>query len=189
MTVISRSEASISFGIDMGKAPVPSRRYAADACSVEFRNGELRFIFAQRSLDESEFESALVVRLNPMAAHQFINSMREIKQPSISQLAERVGEVVRPLETISNSKQMISVLANLASVAVAGFEACIDFYHASAFAMRSMDTSARNELELEPVVRVEIRTGLFLALLAALDEVSNLLPKGLETQEVRNGTA
>lgn len=189
MVVVTRSEDSVTFGLDMGSAPVPTRRYAADACSIDVRSGDVRFIFAQRGLTEEEFESALIVRLNPLAARQFIDSMSEVKQPTIAELAKKVGESLRPLEPIARARQMVSVLANLASVAVAGFEACIDFYHASAFAMRAVEVKGKNQLELEPVVRVELRTGLFLALLAALNGVAAQLPNGINTEEASNGTA
>jgi hypothetical protein len=189
MVAVARSEGSVMFGLDMGSAPVPTRRYAADACSIDIKSGDVRFIFAQRSLNDEEFESALVVRLNPLAARQFIDSLKGIQEPTIAQVASNVGESIRALEPITKARQMVSVLANLASVAIAGFESCVDFYHASAFAMRAIDVKGKNQLELEPVVRVELRTGLFLAVLEALEEIADQLPDREKSDGDTYGTA
>jgi hypothetical protein len=189
MVAVARSEGSVMFGLDMGSAPVPTRRYAADACSIDIKSGDVRFIFAQRSLNDEEFESALVVRLNPLAARQFIDSLKGIQEPTIAQVASNIGESIRALEPITKARQMVSVLANLASVAIAGFESCVDFYHASAFAMRAIDVKGKNQLELEPVVRVELRTGLFLAVLEALEEITDQLPNREKTDGDSYGTA
>lgn len=63
------------FGIDVSKAPIPQRRYAAELCSVTFDDFEVKFIFAQRCLVEDSLDSALVIRMNPHALGEFSQSL------------------------------------------------------------------------------------------------------------------
>jgi hypothetical protein len=157
----------VTFGVDIGAAPVPQRRYACELCTVKAQNGDVRLIFAQRSLGPDAFESALVVRMNPHAARQFLKSLDLINSPSIATIAEQMKIAKVPLTEITQRPhQMANVVANLASVAVSGYETCIDFVHASPFAMRAASTS--KELAVEPVVRVDIPTALFMSLIDGL---------------------
>lgn len=177
LAVLARTEGTVTLGLDMGSAPVPSKRYAADVCDATLCDGDLRLVFAQRSLESGVFESALVIKLNPMAAQQFIGSLAEMNGPTVQEIARRVGETVRPLERVAVAKQMVSVVANFVTVAVAGFEACLDFYHASAFAMRAVDAQTKSQLELEPVVRVDLRTGALMAVTDELGRLESQLPR------------
>jgi len=183
----SQSGDAVTFGLDMASAPVPQRRYAADVCSVDMRDGDVRFIFAQRGLREG-FDSALVVRLNPLAARQFLDTTKAMRGPSTEEIAAKVGATLRPMEAAQEAKQMVGVVANFIAVAVAGWEACLDFYHASAFAMRAVDTK-KNQLELEPVVRVDLNTGSFMGMVRGLDQLAEYLPESKYYGESDDGTA
>lgn len=163
----------VGFGLDLATAPVPSRRYAADVCFVELEDGAVKFVFGQRGL--SDFESALIVRMNPHAARQFLDSLREMNSPSIKELAAMVDAEMRPQRKIGEARQSVGVVANIAAVALTTWEGCIDFYHASAFAFRAFARKS-GHLEVEPVVRVDLSMGLFLGLVDALERLASQLP-------------
>lgn len=176
LSPVAQSDGSVTFGVDIGSAPVPSKRYAADACEVDLKDGNLRMIFAQRGIGDEPFESALVIKLNPLAARNLIESVGDMDNPTVAEIAEKIGEERRPLERVARARQMVSVVANFVTVAVAGFETCVDFYHASAFSIRAIDAKKKTHLGLEPVVRVDITTGLFMAIQDALEALAPQLP-------------
>lgn len=172
--VSSGTGETITMGLDIRHAPVPQRRYATDICSLEFDGSDVKIVFAQKCLFGDGIESALLVSINPSAAKQFVESLQTIKNPSVEEIMERVGIEPILLSKLSQApKQMVSVVANFGAVAVAGWESCIDFYHASPFAIRNIDET-KNQLDLESVVRVDIRTALFATL---TKELVSLLPR------------
>lgn len=168
---LGASADSRRFGIDMLEAPVPSRRYAADLCSVRSSHGEMRITFAQQGYDDTEVDSQIIIRMNGTAAANFTDSLAEmgVERDEFVEPALRVRK-----EDVSQSfpkpGQSANMVANICSVAMAGREACLDFYHASAFAIQKAETES--QLEVEPVVRVDIRASLFIAFARKAIEVS-----------------
>lgn len=161
MNILSdNSEGADEIGLDITKAPVPTRRYAADFCSVREDKGEMRIVFAQYGFDEDDIESALIIRMSSTAVKQFVNSL--------SGMGKDLSELINPLniseealsENVPRPNQIANMMANICSVAVAGQEACLDFYHISAFAIRKVEGGS-SEMEVEPVVRVDMRASLF----------------------------
>lgn len=76
-----------------------------------------------------------------------------------------------PLVTINTKPHhMANAIANICSVAVAGYETCLDFYHASAFAMRK--AQSQTALDVEPVVRVDMRTSLFVSFVVSVNDIA-----------------
>lgn len=164
---------TISFGLDISTAPVPQRRYACDVCSLEFDGRDVRFIFGQKSLGDGPLDSALVIRMSPIAGEQFYTSIEQMHSPGLVDIARITGIAAESLQPIKERPhQMANMVANFVGVAVSGFETCLDFYHASAFSMRN--AIDRNSLEIEPVVRVDIRTSLFMSV---VDELKSIVTR------------
>jgi hypothetical protein len=155
------------WGIDVSKAPVPQRRYAAEICDIVRNDLEVRIIFGQRSLFGDDLDTALVIRMTPKATVEFIESMHEMD------IASMKGELNLPVENLtpitSKPLQTANVVSNLVSVGVADHETCLDFYHASAFALGK--ATKQSHLEIEPVVRVDLRTSLFVPLVSRLSKI------------------
>lgn len=172
---LGSSEDVITVGLDISSAPVPQRRYAAELCEVRFEHNDLRLIFAQRTLDRGGLDSALIVRMNPIAGHQLLKSINDMQSPGLDGIAEAMGIRATPLEKITKQPgQMANVVANLVAIAVSGFETCMDFYHASAFAMRNVADS--DTLAVEPIVRVDIQTAIFVSMVKELGALESVMP-------------
>jgi hypothetical protein len=60
-------------------------------------------------------------------------------------------------------------------------EACLDFYQASPFAIGNVQKSHR--LALDPVVRVDLRSSLFLSMIAGLRNLGMEIPKMFERSD------
>lgn len=165
------NKESVSIGLDLSDAPVPQRRYAADICVVREKAGDLQFVFGQERLTDASLDSAIVIRMNPEAASRFFQSIEQMNQPTLGEIAFKMNITPVPLGTIPGEPaQMASMVANIGSLAIAGYESCIDFYHASPFSVR--DASSQGGLRVEPVVRVDIRTSQLLAIVERMKELS-----------------
>jgi hypothetical protein len=175
LSIVQGDKEGTTFGIDISKAPAPTREYASEVCSVIRLGDEVRFIFGQAAIGADDLDSVLVVRLNPQAARQMAMSIDEMSHPTLAEIAAAIGISPSPLVEIkTRPKQMAMVVANLAAIAVSGFETCIDFYRASPFAMR--DAPASKSLGVEPVVRVDIQTAQFLSIVVRLKDITHGLP-------------
>jgi len=170
-----RSGHARLFGLDISTAPAPQRHYAAEIAAVQSQDGEARLVFAQRSLGADGLESALVVRMNPHAASQMLESLDTMASPGVAKIADLMS--IRPLALTDISQRPNStarVVANFAAVAISGYDTCIDFYQASPWSMKHAPLT--NELALDAVVRVDIQTALFLSVMEGLRAVVSTLP-------------
>lgn len=176
---LDASKETVAFGLDISAAPVPQRRYAAEISDLRLQNGDLIFLFGQLFPDTDEVDSILSIRMNPIAGIQLLESIEGMKKPGLDGIAKSMRIEGRPLtKKFSKSAQMAKVVANLAAIAVSGFETCIDFYHASAFSMRQAATT--KQLAVEPIVRVDIQTSVFISLVAELKTIRSTLPSMAE---------
>jgi hypothetical protein len=167
---VSEDAATVTFGLDMSMAPVPQRRYAADLAALKYDGQDIKFIFGQSSLVGGAWDSALVIRMNPVSAKQLFESVDQMGNPSLAQIAEISGFTAEFLSEIRDEpRQTANMVANFAGIGVSGHETCIDLYHASAFAMRNLHESGA--LEVEPVVRVDIRTSIFMSIVSGLAKI------------------
>lgn len=162
----STESNAVTLNLNMSEAPIPERRYVADVCMLKTGEDGVRFVFGQRDLEDQGLDSALVVRMNPQAARDLSDSLNSMTEPTLEQIMEVMRIKGSPLLSAAGKpRQMVSLMSNICSVAVSGYEVCMDFYHASAFAFR---VTTGQKLDVEPVVRVDIPTSLFSSLRAAL---------------------
>jgi hypothetical protein len=90
--------------------------------------------------------------------------------PTLEALVRNInGAPEAPRESVEEPAQTVAFDANVIAVAVSDEEACLDFYHTSAFSV--LHAKTLRKLAVEPVVRVTLRTvqlfGLYLRLKAA----------------------
>lgn len=173
--VLDSGKESAAFGIDISAAPVPQRRYSAEVAGIRKDAGDVVLLFGQRYPDSEELDSLLSIRINPIAAVQLLDSIESMKSPGLANIVSAMNIQTAPLATtFGRPVQMAKTVANLAAIAVSGFETCIDFYHASAFAM--IKATKGTELAVEPVVRVDIQTAVFVSLVKELKAIRGTLP-------------
>lgn len=161
-------------GVNVSEAPVPERRYAADVASVVVQNADIRVIFGQQGVT-GELDTALVLRMSQLAARQWLESVDVMTSPNLDEIAKGMG--LKPLSLgLGDGKpsQQALMAVNIVGVAVAGFETCLDFYHASAFAM--MASQSTNMLEVQPIVRVFLNTALFVSLIHEIRVLAESFP-------------
>lgn len=178
--IVGTTGRSISqMGINLARAPVPDRKYAADTCSVSYANQTIRISFGQQRLNnDGKLRSLVVVLLSPPSIAEFIKSTHSVVNPSFAEIAERVGFVAEELPKLREEPdQSIALAANMILVAMSGFDSCLDFYQASPFAIRT--AAHTHKLAVEAVVRIDLRSGLLLGLLDEMDIIQKEFPKSV----------
>ncbi|MGP8475055.1 hypothetical protein [Burkholderia sp. PR2] len=165
----SSEGSAIQVGLNLNDAPVPARRYVADVGCVLRSRSEVKLIFGQEKIGTDDLRSMLIVQMSTPAARQFVESFLHMA-PSLKEIAQTVGVEGEQLASgLIEPDQAVSFAANFCAAAIVGEEACLDFYHASPFSLRSVHIVKK--LSVEPVVRVDLRLSL---LVAVIDEMQRI---------------
>lgn len=157
--------------ISLANAPVPDRRYVADAATVIFSKGTVKLVFAQETITET-LRSMLIIQMSTAGVRQFLSSLKKMNNTDFDTLVKSLNIEHEELFTPENEpEQTVALAANMVATAISGNEACLDFYSASAFVMANLATS--NKVPVDPVVRVDLRTSLMVALVEKLRELEH----------------
>jgi hypothetical protein len=159
-------------GIDMNQAPVPDRRFAADSCGLIVKHGTVKILFGQDRVDGNGWRSLVIVQMSSKAAGRFLGSMQNPDNPFL-ETKKKTTELFGVEDLVSSfaeppQGQAIALAANLPAIAMTENETCLDFYQASPFALGNV--AKTQELALEPVVRIDLRSSLFLGLMKGFEE-------------------
>ena len=165
----------------MSTAPVPDRKYAAEVASVLLCRNDFKIMFGQEKLGlvPGVLRSLVVINVGPPAIAGVIDLLSHKDRESVWGVAGRnhvgSGELTEITEEPTTT---IGLRANQIMMAAAGEEACMDFYQASAFSIHA--GSINQKLSLDPIVRVEMKFSLFLAILEKLQELDAQLKRKKE---------
>jgi hypothetical protein len=179
-TFVSPDGRSVAnLGINLGQAPVPDRRYSAEVCAVGYlpARDTVKVLFGQEHLDgKGGLLTAVALNMSPRSIVQFLESLDANVDASLTQLTNDERVEKQSLVSLSSAKpeQLVTLAANLTLVAAAGTDACLDFYQASPFAVRTAMQS--NKVALDAVVRIDLHIGLLLAFIAELRSIRAQFP-------------
>lgn len=151
--------ASVVFSFRLADAPAPDRRYLADAYSLTPAIEGCRFLFAQEKIGRG-LRSLVVVHMSGESLQRFVDSTPGLPLPDEHFSSPKQDA---PIIVDVEPDQTVAFRANLVAVAVSNGETCMDFYQLSPFAMHAVQNGGR--LQVSALVRVELRTGQFFALL------------------------
>ena len=165
-----------SIGVELGSAPVPERRYVCDVASVNRGEQGVQLLFAQAKVGSSALRSLLVVHVSGGGVGQFLRAMEEMG-PRMRSYLQRTQPHLRErlIDLPEEPQQTVALAANLIVASHSGQEACLDFYHASAFSFHAVKLGGN--LAVDPVVRVFLTTSLFDAIYAKLEELKSSMPE------------
>lgn len=163
-TIVEQSkDGQIAVRLDVDSLPVPPRRYLAEFCFVSRTDDFINLFFCEKKLFNDDMKTCLTIRFP-------IDELEDIL-PNIKSQSEGINDSDSYLlldGSVKNEpEQNVKLTANLAFIAASGPEACIDFYHISAFSKQFLKVK-QNELGVEPIVRVDLTT-------STLDKLVNTL--------------
>lgn len=172
---------SQQISMDMSSARVPDRRYPADIADVLVSDDMVRLLFGQKKLTGTGLLSVLVIHTSFWGARQFMNSMGEAANIGLRYMEEHHVPTAQLYQVKEEPNQTVPLAANIIAAAFAGRDACMDFYHASAFSIRGLGLGAG--LYADPVVRITLTTPLLLAIYDALHAKKDKLPDDKEDSQ------
>ena len=163
--------------LHLGSAPVPDRRFACDAASVNLRDGRCRLLLAQSKPVGNGWLSMLVFDLTAEAVTMFLRAVDKNASPVYRSDANLVNDLT---EFSESAEQNVVLTANLIIAGYAGTEGCMDFYHASPFALQQI--ALTKSLMVDPVVRVSLPVRLVFGIVHRLRALSpDLLKSNSDT--------
>jgi hypothetical protein len=167
--------SGLELNLDLGLAPVPEKRYVADIVGITYEIGVLQMLFGQRKIArDSALRSLIVVQMTSTAVGQFIKTLGGF-EPGMRKWLEDNDIRAELTQIEEEPEQTVTLFANMVGLAFAGREACMDYYHASAFSIHQANQNRK--MAVEPVVRVILGSGLLLPLIDKLHELESTFPK------------
>lgn len=167
MTVLSTKGKYIEAQLDLGMLPVPERRFSCDAVGLQFEAPIVKLLFAQRQPIGEDLLSMLAINMVPEAVSTFLASVPTSFASEFVKLSEKLPSA-RVTDFKANAVQSIVLSSSLVMAGYNGMSACMDFYFSSPFAVQQVATVKK--MALESIVRVNLGTGLMLALIDSLDK-------------------
>jgi len=161
------------FDIDISYAPVPDRRYLADAGAVLFGGDAVRLVLGQKRLLSGNLRSAVVVFLSAQAVTQFLRSCQTF-HASIRTYIDQHPNGDALTEIQAEPEHVTSITANLILAAFSGREACLDFYNSSPFVLAVAQRGGK--WALDPILRADLSTGLLLSIIDKMESLKSALP-------------
>lgn len=165
----------ITFTANLSGVEVPSRRYSADTCFLDYSNGMFSLLFAQQKFKTEDLRSLLIIKLAASAIQQFLNMLTSTPQPNILTLLTTKRGQIKSLPILKDEpKETVALKANIIIAAINGHEACLDFYYVSPFS--KTEAAKTKKLALDPVVRIDLQTSNFLSVISELTEKMAQVP-------------
>lgn len=173
---------------NLSALPVPDRHYTADICDVVYSRETVHILFGQERFGAIQgVRNLVVIKMTPAAIVGYLTTLAEPDRPSFDDAIRDLqieAEVLTRVE--EEPKETVVLRANVVLTAVVGREACMDFYYASPFSKSA--AAHTRKLALDPVVRVDLRTGLLLGLHKAFRTIVSDLPEETITEGVPRGS-
>lgn len=165
------------FSADLSAAPVPDRRFSADAVSVLNGQHLVKLLFAQKNVIGSGYLSLLVIQMSFDSIHLFLKSMEPLNT-EVHDMLKKINIMGELSEMVEPAGQTVVLSSTMVVTGYSGFDACLDFYNASPFAMQGVN--AGGKLAIEAVVRVNMPTALVFAMWQKLKDLAPKLPTLVE---------
>ncbi|MDO9357895.1 MAG: hypothetical protein Q7T70_02740 [Polaromonas sp.] len=158
--------------LDLSSLPVPDRRFSCDAVGVDVAGGIYRLLFAQRKPVGSELLSMLVINMAPESVEQFLATVSEKFLAASRDLPPAILAASSVTQFAENADQSVVLNSSVIMTGYSGSNGCMDFYYASPFAVQQIATLRK--MALESIVRVNLPTGILLALIKELQRLAKL---------------
>lgn len=163
-----------TLSFDLTQAPVPDRRYVSGRVAVVRDPEEVLLCFGQKKVGSSELRSLLEIHVSFEGIHRFLRSVDEF-EPTARDFVRRAGVLVpEPLDLAREPEQTVALTANIIGASFSGRDACLDFYHSSAFA--ALIVKSGGPFMIDPVVRVTLTIGQILGIIEGAKALQAELP-------------
>ena len=162
--------------IDLENAPIPARRYQADAAWIDYRGNRVSLVVGQAKLFGEEYRSLVVVKMSPDSIHRFLQNCREF-WPHLGEFLKKNELEASPIERPKEEpSQTVALAANVIQATHTNLDAALDFYYVDPIAVRKA-AQGLGTLTPEPVLRVDLAVELLASVIGELYALQEKLPK------------
>jgi len=172
----------VELSLDLQNAPVPERRYAADGVLAVRTPENVHLVFGQAKITSTQLQSAVLLKFSFDAARSFLATCVDFT-PRLRKFVEaNAVHKSAPLQISGEEpSQVVTMTTNMVAAVYMGREACLDFYNASPFAFRALGNDG-TQLAVDPLLRVELATGLLLSMVEQLEALKADLPEAVKQE-------
>lgn len=166
----------VGISLDLSTAPVPDRRFSADAAWIVIGVDLVRILFAQYKVAGPQIEHLIVLRVPFVGVRQFLQSMRGSVADTGRRFLESVNDNVSPpVDKNSIPDQTFTLDANIIVAGLSGREAILDLYNSSPQVKLALKLGS-NEFRAEPVARVLLTSRLLIDIYDELSGKEDSMP-------------
>lgn len=152
--------ASYEMNVDYQRAGVPERFYYADYCDVRRARFGFALLFGKLISGTSRLLTKIEIGFpEQLFVKQLWGNTIEF-QKTLAVIAEKIP--MTPLEIVEDTEKIQTFRANNVFMAMSDEEAVMDYYYLSPRDIHFARTQRKDELGLEPVIRVLMSTGLMI---------------------------
>lgn len=167
---------ALQLSIDITDLPSPARSYSADQAMLSFNGSDaLHFLFWQHTIG-GKARSMVGVKVYSDAAMRLHEACAPLR-PVLDAFVERNKIAVPTVQLLEEPAQAVSLVATLAQISFAGFEAEISFFHLSPYGVHVASRRNESHVPVEPVVQIDLSAAMLASLLRELARLAPALPK------------
>ena len=174
ITQSAEDHGLVEMWLDYEKALVPSRAYFADYVDVVEGRADITLVFGRLKPGTSKLRSQVEISFSRKSvAAQVWQSSRELHEILLK--AKKQG--LPAIEGVEASELVHTSRANNVFMAVMGEEAILDFYYIAPSDIHFVKLGRRDNVNLEPVIRISAPSALVLEFLDKCGEVVAKMPR------------
>jgi hypothetical protein len=167
---------SVQLSISITDLPSPSRSYSADQATISFNGADaVHFLFWQHTI-RGKPRSMVGVKVYSDSAVRLHESCGPIR-PVLEAFVERNKIQIPNVQLVDEPDQAVSLVATMAQISFAGFEAEVSFFHLSPYGVHLASQRNEAQIPVDPVVQIDLSTGMLASLMQELDRLAPFLPK------------
>lgn len=163
----------IELSLDYEKAEVPSRAYFADYVDVLEGRADITLLFGRLTPGTKKLRSQVEISFS---RHSFVGQVWRSTREMHEMLRKNEKLELPPVEDVQYSDMVHTSRANNVFMAVLGEESIADFYYIAPSDLHFVRLGRRDNVNLEPVIRVSLPSPLVLEFLNKCEGLISKMP-------------
>jgi hypothetical protein len=182
VTQTATTENTIELLVEYDKAEAPGRAYYADHCDVIKGRSGVSLLFGKLKPGTSILRNKVeIVFPEEMFVRQLWKNSRQLHEKTREEFERRPLE---PIRDLTDTDTVQAFRANNVMMVGIGDEALIDFYYIAPTEIHYALTKKRNQIALDPVIRIVLSGSLVFELLEKCHEIVEKIPNFQHIMEV-----
>lgn len=174
ITESKTGDGMVELSLDYEKAEVPSRAYFADYVSVLEGRADITLVFGRLIPGSKKLRTQVEISFS---RDSFVAQLWKSAQKMHEAIKKNEKLRLPPIEGAVYSDIVHTSRANNVFIAILGDESILDFYYIAPSEIHFVRMGRRNQVNLEPVIRISLPSPLVLEFLDQCDELVSKMPE------------